>query len=231
MIPCHVCVFLRPVVPGEVKTRLSASLGSQVGASLYAAFARDCIRCAVASGYPGSLWIAGQVDHPSIAVLQQGTGAEAWPRLSQPQGDLGSRQRAALSWALEQASTALAIGTDAPTLSPVLLTQAHRELGRSELVLGPAADGGYYLIGLRAPLADGFLRGVRWSSRHTLADTLASAGQVGYRTRLLPPFYDVDRPRDLALLRMHVALDPAVAPDSARALAAMGAPTYRNTSR
>ncbi|MDD9932629.1 MAG: TIGR04282 family arsenosugar biosynthesis glycosyltransferase [Myxococcales bacterium] len=211
---CALSIFARPVVAGVTKTRLSPVLGPEGSATLYRAFVADTL--ATVGGLPElapTLWVAGDPEHATL-------GAYGLPREAQPELDLGARIRRALEHGLSRHRCALACGTDAPTLPASHLRRAARALEHAEVVLGPSADGGYYLIGLRRPagaLPDLFSR-VRWSTRHTLADTLALTACAGLSVAMLPPWYDVDEPADLELLRMHLALDPGVAPATRAAL-------------
>jgi glycosyltransferase A (GT-A) superfamily protein (DUF2064 family) len=89
------------------------------------------------------------------------------------------------------------IGTDIPGITPAHIAAAFRLLGRHDAVFGPAADGGYWLVGLRRrPCVLRPFRGVRWSTQHALADTLANLRSRSVAH--LPTLADVDTPADLA---------------------------------
>jgi len=208
-------VFARAPDPGRTKTRLIPALGEAGAAALHRAFIDDTLaRCAGAAGFETTLWCAGNPDHPVLARLAAAHGVAREP---QPPGDLGARMAGALGAALARAGRGLLIGTDAPTLPVSLLHTAARGLEQAELVLGPAADGGYYLVGVRGAVPPVF-EGVPWSSPRVLAATLERARTAGVRTALLPPWYDVDRAQDLRLLRSHLALAPSAAPATAAAV-------------
>jgi glycosyltransferase A (GT-A) superfamily protein (DUF2064 family) len=109
----------------------------------------------------------------------------------------------------------VAVGTDNPTLPVEYIERAFLALENAEVVLGPAMDGGYYLIGSRPehpPLFDN----ISWSSGHVLAETIAALADPRWRLLVLPPWYDVDTPEDWTMLCGHVAalrragIDPAV---------------------
>jgi len=159
------------------------------------------------AGLREELWVAHPDDAPAYDA----------PRL-QAGETLGARMSHALADALRRADRALLIGTDAPTLPRGFLARAARALDTAEVVLGPSADGGYYLIGARGSAPDLGGPAIRWSTPHALADTRARVS--GRRVATLPPWYDVDTPEDLRLLRLHLALDPSAAPATAAALAA-----------
>lgn len=209
-------LFARPVVAGSVKTRLSATLGTHAAAELYGAFITDTVRAVMAEPQLAPrLWVAGDPSHESLAQLPASI-----PRARQPDGDLGARMAVALERGLREHGAAIALGTDSPTLPTSYLARALPALEHAPLVLGPAADGGYYLLATRdgSGRLRGVLSGVRWSTRHALQDTVAAAERAGLGVRLLPPWYDVDTVRDLALLRLHLSLRPGDAPATAAAL-------------
>ena len=91
----------------------------------------------------------------------------------------------------------LIIGSDLPGLSAEVLRRALRLLDAHPAVVGPAADGGYYLLGLRG-MADGVFHGIAWSTERVQAQTLAAASKLGLRVALLPTLSDVDTANDLA---------------------------------
>jgi hypothetical protein len=96
------------------------------------------------------------------------------------------------------------IGSDSPTLPREHVTAAFERLRQADVVLGPATDGGYYLVGMRGRCWPIF-EGIEWSTPTVLADTIDRVRQAGAKLALLPPWYDVDTAADLHLLRGHVA--------------------------
>jgi len=218
-------VFARPVVPGAVKTRLAARIGAGPAARLYGAFLEDTL--ATAASLPGvriTLWVAGDPDHPTLSRFPH-------PRRRQAEVDLGERMARALAAGLREAPAAVVVGTDAPTLPRghlrsafALLEAAPGAPGDGRAVLGPAADGGYTLLGVRAPIPEGALDGIPWSTATVLGDTVARLRPSHGLPALLPPWYDVDDAEDLRLLRAHLAQSPPdVAPATRRALAGVRA--------
>lgn len=217
-------LFGRAPVPGRTKTRLIPARGAGGAAELYAAFVRDVVR--TARGFEQatlSFWSADDDGSKDSARLDSLTGG--MPRCVQPEGDLGARMLAALeagqmagqAAGQSAAPAALVIGTDAPTLPLTHLASGREALQGADIVLGPSSDGGYYLIGARRT-APGMFDGVRFSTRYTLADTRRACAAAGLSVALLSPWYDVDTPADLALLRAHLTLDPEAAPHTASAL-------------
>jgi glycosyltransferase A (GT-A) superfamily protein (DUF2064 family) len=139
---------------------------------------------------------------------------------SQGEGDLGDRLERVLRRGLRKTPAALAIGTDTPGLPPVLLSQAREALRSADAVLGPCEDGGFYLLGLRS-CPEGLLRDLPWSAPETFVRTLARLREGGLSTAVIAPWFDVDRPEDLELLRALIARGELHAPHSARALGAL----------
>lgn len=208
-----ICVFAKPPIPGQVKTRLAASIGTEPAAALARAFLLDT--WAAARAIP---WA-----RPVLATTEQGTAStlqlhgEEW---LQGTGDLGDRLERVLGRALaEGAPFAIAVGADSPGLPARLVDQAREALVGADAVLGPSEDGGFYLLGLRRCPAR-LLRGLRWSRPDTFACTLARLREYGLETRVLLPWFDVDRPADLAWLRSLIERGEIDAPETARVLTA-----------
>ena len=101
------------------------------------------------------------------------------------------------------------IGTDSPTLPAAIVRRGFARLARADCVLGPATDGGYYLIGAREPLPRSLFAGMRWSSAAVAAETIHRARETGLRLALLPTWYDVDDGAGLARLAADRALTRA----------------------
>ncbi len=212
-------VFGRAPRAGAAKTRLSPALGPDGAAHLYAAFLADTLALARAAAHAGladaTLWAADAPDDPALLEVP---GAREVPRCAQPAGDLGVRLAAALDAGVASHGRALVIGSDAPTLPLALLRAASAALDTADLVLGPSADGGYFLIGARVAVGAALFDGVRFSTRFALLDTLTGAARLGLSVARTAPWYDVDTPDDLRVLRAHLSLAPTVAPHTSRAL-------------
>ncbi len=118
--------------------------------------------------------------------------------MAQRGDDLGSRMQAAIEDTLAAGATPVVlVGSDLPHLPPAHVEAAFGQLdaGR-DVVLGPAEDGGYYLIGMRCPQPAVF-SGIDWGTPRVLTQTLAAAGRAGLDVALIEPWYDVDRPDDV----------------------------------
>lgn len=197
----RILIFTRIPQLGQVKTRLAAVMGEPRALALHRSLLRRTVRMACnATLAPVQIWVTGTgtlgADVPSDLAIT----------VHQQQGeDLGERMHHALTAALESAAGAVIIGTDCPGLDAGYLRDALTLLDQGEeLVLGPAADGGYVLIGLRAPEAQLF-RGVAWGTDAVLAQTLERALALGLHPQRLPTRVDIDEVADLPLL---AGLDP-----------------------
>jgi len=206
-------LFARAPVPGHTKTRLIPALGAEGAARLYSAFLADTLQ-RFAPDFSARLSCAGELTHPVLVRLAQ--TYEVALR-AQCEGDLGARMSHDLSLMNSTHDAGVIIGTDIPTLPSVLVEAAFRALERVDVVLGPTSDGGYYLVGTRGAWPELF-RGVRFSGPHALADTVVAATRAGAEVALLSPWYDIDEPGDLRLLRAHLSLDPRAAPHTATCL-------------
>jgi glycosyltransferase A (GT-A) superfamily protein (DUF2064 family) len=175
-----VLVFSRAPVPGRVKTRLVPRLGEWGAARLHARLTAHALRTAAAAG-------CGPVELHDTAK-QRGA-------------DLGERMHRALSCALRRHRGAIVIGSDCPALRPADLARAARWLaGGCEVVLAPAEDGGYVLIGARR-VSPRLFSGIGWGGSEVYATTVQKLVSMGYRWRALRCLWDVDRPEDLERLR------------------------------
>lgn len=187
---------------GGGKSRLRPILGAERVASLSACFIRDL--AAALEAVPATL-------DRRLHALFSPAGSEAALRpLLPPPWRLIPREAASVGLLLEQSTAAflaeghdcaILVNGDSPTLPTGFVVQAIaalREPG-DRVVLGPARDGGYYLVGLKRPHPRLF-RDIAWSTPEVLARTLDRAAEIGLPVTLLPPWYDVDEPDDLRRL-------------------------------
>jgi rSAM/selenodomain-associated transferase 1 len=195
----HVLVFARVPALGRVKSRLAAGIGEPAALAVYHELLAITRAAIVASGIPATVWLADAAGPTPTA-----TEAQEWATLStrcQETGDLGQRMTAAFVAAFAAgASRVVIIGTDCPGLRAEQLTQAVGLLNEHDVVLGPATDGGYYLLGLRQPQPELF-QNKAWSTASVLIDTQADAHRLGLSAALLPALRDVDTAEDLAAWR------------------------------
>lgn len=187
-------VFLKHPEPGTVKTRLIPVLGAEIAADLYRAL------CEVV--FAGTVPRPGEFERlvffaPPEAAEQVRGWLPGVRLLPQAGGDLGARMSGAFARAFDRgAERAALIGTDSPAVSRATVVEALEALDAADLVLGPAEDGGYYLLALRKPRPELF-DGMTWSTTVVLEETVARADTAGLRVHLLAPLRDIDTPEDL----------------------------------
>ena len=204
-----ICIFAKPPVAGQVKTRLAAVVGAQQAAELAAAFLADT--WASVRRLPWAHAIVASTGALPEALVP---GASVWP---QGEGPLDARLERVLQRALRGASAAIALGADSPGLPRALLDAAQQALLRGEPVIGPAEDGGFYLLGVAA-CPPGLLAGVPWSAANTCEATVERMAAQGMTPTMLPSWFDVDDADDLPRLRALLVNDPGRAPHTAAAL-------------
>lgn len=188
-------VFARNPVVGQVKTRLIPGLGAQAAALVYERMLRDTLACALlACAHRRHLWVDRA---PVCSDLVQLAADAGMPVRIQQGADLGERMHNALSRSLADADLAVLIGSDCPEFDPAYLDSAFAALSRHDVVLGPANDGGYVLIGLRHTERTLF-DGIPWGTGQVLEATRVRLRRLGWRWHELPPRQDVDTVADLA---------------------------------
>lgn len=189
-------VFTRLPQPGKAKTRLMPALGAEGAADLQRRMTLQTV---------GRSWAAcvALPDTRLIIAHEGGTAHEMRGWLGplcfqkQAQGDLGARLIHAMRMAHAQgAQKMVIIGTDCPSLTEEHLLAAFAVLDESDVVLGPAHDGGYYLIGMREPQPSLF-EAIPWSTSEVFAITQQRASEAGLGLSTLPPLADVDEPADV----------------------------------
>jgi len=189
-------VFTRYPERGRVKTRMIPSLGADGACRLQREMTAHIL--AVARSLPPGIGV--EVHHEGgDECRMQGLFGSDFRYCRQAEGDLGLRMLQSFRLAADRgAGRIVLIGTDCPEISPPLLQQAFDRLCTHECVLGPAADGGYYLVGLTLPEPALFADMV-WGNENVLTETLARAQLAGIRVSLLQGLPDIDRPEDLPL--------------------------------
>ena len=191
-------MFARRPEPGQTKTRLAKSIGNDSAAAVYAAFVEDLIRrCETL----GKQFVVAATPHDDLtATWFRSRVADSTIVEFQPDGDLGQRVECFFQRGFEKRfEKVVLIGSDSPDLPPAIINEAFRELDRFDVVLSPAADGGYVLIGLRS-FSPGMFAHVNWSAATTLLDTLQAAKEATLSVTLLPLWYDIDVIENLGTL-------------------------------
>ena len=199
-------VMVKAPRAGAVKTRLVPPLTREDAASLASCFARD------------TLAAVRRVVREVLVAYAPGDGRASLEALFQDEGllwfeqrgeDLGARIESAAAHAFSRGhGPVVVVGTDSPTLPASFVERAVASLsaGESDVALGPAEDGGYYLVGLRK-LFGGLFRDVEWSTPLVYRQTAENASRRGLRLLELPRWYDVDTQADLLRLRDEIITD------------------------
>ena len=196
---CHLIVFAKAPVPGEVKTRLVPSLGVLSATTLYEAMVLRTLGTAV-NARVGlvELWCTPSKEHPFFGRCAK----EFQLTLHlQTNGDIGRRMAHAFQETLKGIPFALLLGTDCPSLAQDDLGEAAAALRQgSDAVIGPTEDGGYCLLGLRR-YAPSLFYDISWGTELVLEQTRARLRQLGWSWHELPERWDVDRPEDVERLK------------------------------
>lgn len=192
--------------PGAVKTRLAADIGAGAATALYRALVERQL-AALPGGWPVEVHYA-----PAGAGREMGEWlGGSLHYVPQCEGDLGDRLRFAFERGFGLGfATVIAIGGDCPDLGAQDLLEAGLRLREKDVVLGPAADGGYYLVGTRFP-APALFDGIPWSSARVLDTTLQRISQRGWSFDLLEAKEDID---DLGSLQRAGGLECLLAASS-----------------
>lgn len=192
-------IFSKAPVAGQVKTRLTKTYSAEVAAGIHARLTEHSVSSAVNSNLcPVELWCAPDIDHPFFKSCRQ----KYRTKLVQQQGDdLGERMSLAFASVLAKCDYAIIIGTDCPDLSHYHIKQSLSFLEKGgDVVLGPAKDGGYVLIGLKKPRPNLFSQ-VKWGTSEVCAVTRQRIDKLGLRVLSLEPLDDIDRPQDVTVWR------------------------------
>lgn len=186
-------IFAKAPLPGVAKSRLIPALGSEGAALLQAHFIRHTLATTAEMQLPTELWCAPDKNHPAFIAAAHDFSVYLYP---QEGDDLGERMNHALTAGLSRGGPVVLIGTDCPMLTVDDLHEAFYALAKHDAVLGPSADGGYYLIGLNSPQPQLFTE-MPWSTSSVLNDTHTRLNSAGLRWHELRTLHDIDTPADL----------------------------------
>ena len=203
-------IFAKAPIPGEVNTRLCPPLTPDEAATLHGSFVLDMLersKTAVAKlKLPFDRYLACAPSSTLVffKIMEERQGVKL---IDQVGDDLGARMQQAFETMFGKGyQRVFIVGTDVPTLPLDHYKQAIALLETNDLVLGPALDGGYYLIGLKRMVPDLFV-GIPWSTERVLGMTQDRATTLGLKIALLPPWRDVDTIKDLQALIESSTLD------------------------
>lgn len=180
-----ISIFARWPEPGKAKTRLISAFGADGAAAIYTKLLAHTVEVARASGVPFELRVTGASPEDFRAGLGEDLNI-----VEQGDGDLSARLG-------RVPAPAIVIGSDCPGLTPAILRAAHDTLQTDPMVIGPASDGGYYLLGYREEAGFAF-EDMEWSTERVFEETLRRFAARGIRPAVLPELSDIDTPEDLA---------------------------------
>jgi rSAM/selenodomain-associated transferase 1 len=184
-------IFVKAARPGAVKTRLASAIGPETACAAYRTLAEELFG-RLESLSTVELRFSPDDAHQEIAGWQR----RSWTTGPQGEGDLGRRLQRAFSDAFAQGAKYVAIiGSDCPAITAGDIQAAWTALQTNEIVIGPARDGGYWLVGLRE-LQPSLFEGIEWSTDKVLEQTLQCARQQNLRVALLRELRDVDTESD-----------------------------------
>ncbi|WP_392531754.1 TIGR04282 family arsenosugar biosynthesis glycosyltransferase [Nostoc sp. C117] len=194
----HLIIFTRYPEPGKTKTRLIPVLGSVGAANLQRQMTEHTILQVQELQKVIDISVEVRFAGGDSQLMQEWLGLDLVYQ-SQGEGDLGSRMTRSLFQAFQSgAENAIIIGTDCPGVNTQILATAFDKSYTFDLVIGPAMDGGYYLIGLRQPISELFAN-IEWGTAQVFQKTVEIAQKLNLSQINLPPLADIDRPEDLAI--------------------------------
>jgi hypothetical protein len=189
-------IFTRYPEPGKTKTRLIPALGAEGAATLQRQMTEHTLAQVKELQAKRLVSVEVYFVGGNQQLMQSWLGTSVIYR-QQGDGDLGRRMAIAFQTALEAGKQrVVVIGTDCPDLKAEVMVKAFHALEQHDLVLGPAQDGGYYLIGLCRLIPELFT-GISWSTAEVLQQTMSIAQRLELAVAYLPMLSDVDRPEDL----------------------------------
>jgi uncharacterized protein len=194
----YLIVFARYPEPGKVKTRLIPDVGAESAALVYKQMTELTLQQARALKLLRPITIEVWFTGGSEAQMRDWLGSDL-DYQSQPEGGLGERLSYAFQIAIAKGgNSVITIGTDCPELDAATLDRGFRELHHHDLILGPATDGGYYLIGMQRFIPELFA-GIPWSTSSVLQKTVETSEKLGLTLSYLPYLTDVDTAKDLVI--------------------------------
>jgi hypothetical protein len=211
-----VIVVGKAPLAGSAKTRLAPPLSPQEAAELYRGFLLDTLELAASLDWERTTLVHPRGHGPVLAGL---VGQMPVHLLEQRSSGLGDALASAFAQHFVAGfDAAILIGSDNPTLSAAPMREAcDALLDGADLALGPTVDGGYYLVGMRAPQL-GVFEAIEWSTSRVYAQTLGRATALGLRVHQVAEWYDVDEPDDLRRLADELALGPSTLARHTRAV-------------
>jgi hypothetical protein len=188
-------IFVKNPIPGRVKTRLAKDIGNTKAVQVY----KKLLECTLDAIRPltvdKSVWYGDSVNEDDLW--------NGFIKHQQPEGDLGHRMAVAFEQSFEHSAKVCIIGSDCPDLSTGILEEAFASLDHHDFVIGPAKDGGYYLLGMRS-FNPAVFESVEWSTSQVLQETLAHIKALKRTYHVLKELRDIDDLRDIEALGFNI---------------------------
>ncbi|MBD2358173.1 TIGR04282 family arsenosugar biosynthesis glycosyltransferase [Tolypothrix sp. FACHB-123] len=202
----HLIVFTRYPEPGKTKTRMIPALGDVGAADLQKQMTEYTVSQVKELQKIAEVSCEVRFAGGNLQLMQDWLGLDLVYQ-SQGEGDLGDRLARSLSDAFQSGrEQVIIIGTDCPGVNSQLLTKAFEQIRSFDLVIGPAIDGGYYLIGLRQLIPNLFAN-IDWGTPQVLQQTVNIAEKLNLSKIYLPALSDVDYPEDLPIWEQIIAAE------------------------
>lgn len=184
-------VFVKNPKKGKVKTRLAKTVGDEKALEIYRILLDHTITIAKRVNYDKAIFYSDYIDETDMWQKAK------FSQYVQEGNDLGERMYNAFKYAFsKQYKSVVIIGSDCLDLNEHIISDAFDILKNSEVVIGPAKDGGYYLLGMQKLYKDLFIN-KHWSTENVLLDTLLDVSQLNISMKLLPTLSDIDEEKDL----------------------------------
>ncbi len=184
-----IIIFIKNAEKGKVKTRLASTLGDDKALQIYKALLGHTRKTVLSIPVERLLYYSSYINFD-----------DEWPsaefhKYLQPSGDLGERITYAFEKTFKSFDNVIIVGSDCPTLSTKILTEAFEQLQHHNFVIGPAQDGGYYLLGMRQ-FSPSLFENIEWSTESVLPNTIRAIEKLDASYHLLPELSDVDYEED-----------------------------------
>lgn len=193
-----ILLFIKAPVMGQVKSRLAAVIGKKAALELYKSFILDIVDTIKKTGHPFKICFYP----PDAGAAVTSWLGRRWQFMPQQGNDLGQRMENAFTRCFSEGfERAVLIGSDLPDLTPSVLHEAITSLAENDVVIGPASDGGYYLIGFnKRTFMPRLFHGIPWSTETVFQETMAILRDSALTVHRAPQWNDVDTAEDLKAL-------------------------------
>jgi rSAM/selenodomain-associated transferase 1 len=193
-------VFVKNPIAGKVKTRLAHTIGNERALEVYLSLMSHTIAIGAMAECDRAVFFSDEIENDPVWVN------EGYISKLQSGSDLGERMHNAFDWAFGAGyKKAVIIGSDCPELTTQIIHKAFSVLDEQRVVIGPATDGGYYLLGMKQ-LHSSVFRGKQWSTDNVTLDTILDLKRENHSYALLETLSDVDEEKDLVLMSKIISL-------------------------